>query len=381
MAYLESKPRYEILDGLRGVAALTVIVFHLVETYFWGDPVHQHINHGYLAVDFFFVLSGFVVGYAYDDRWGKMNTWDFFKRRLVRLHPMITISIVFGMLMFYFRGGDIAPATAWYYVLWMGVLNFFIFPISGFDGRWGETFPLTGTHWSLLLEYFANIIYAFVLRRLPTKVLALLTVVAALCSIDHALGLNTFGDMPADNNRLGTFIGGWGIDGWELHIAAVRLAFPFLVGMLLSRVKKFITVNGGFWWTALLIAIILFMPRIGGEDPSGFWKNGLYECIAVIVVFPIIIMMGAGSEVNGRKSSAICRFLGEISYPVYAMHFPFIYIQMNWVATHSNAPLSTHIFVNTTFFLLSIATAYATLKLYDEPVREWLKDKVLRKKP
>ena len=65
--YLASKPRYAILDGLRGVAALVVILFHGFETYipFFGT---QHINHGYLAVDFFFVLSGFVIGYAYDDR-------------------------------------------------------------------------------------------------------------------------------------------------------------------------------------------------------------------------------------------------------------------------------------------------------------------------
>ena len=72
--YLASKPRYEILDGLRGVAAVLVVAYHLFETYYHGAP-DQPINHGYLAVDFFFVLSGFVIGYAYDDRWDKMSTW------------------------------------------------------------------------------------------------------------------------------------------------------------------------------------------------------------------------------------------------------------------------------------------------------------------
>ena len=65
--YFESKPRYEILDGLRGVASVIVVLFHILETYSAG-PAYQVINHGYLAVDFFFVLSGFVIGYAYDDR-------------------------------------------------------------------------------------------------------------------------------------------------------------------------------------------------------------------------------------------------------------------------------------------------------------------------
>ena len=97
--YLESKPRYEILDGLRGVAAIMVIIFHLFETYAHGQ---QHINHGYLAVDFFFVLSGFVIGYAYDDRWDKMTTWGFFKRRLTRLHPMVLMGTVIGACLFFF---------------------------------------------------------------------------------------------------------------------------------------------------------------------------------------------------------------------------------------------------------------------------------------
>ena len=73
--YLDSKPRYEILDGLRGVAALMVVLFHIFETYNTQGPAYQIVNHGYLAVDFFFVLSGFVVGYAYDDRWNRMTTW------------------------------------------------------------------------------------------------------------------------------------------------------------------------------------------------------------------------------------------------------------------------------------------------------------------
>ncbi len=101
---LSSKPRYEILDGLRGVAAMIVVAFHLIETYFEGQPVIQPLNHGYLAVDFFYMLSGFVIGYAYDDRWGRMTTGLFFKRRLVRLHPMLMFGTLFGAMLFYFEG-------------------------------------------------------------------------------------------------------------------------------------------------------------------------------------------------------------------------------------------------------------------------------------
>lgn len=100
-AFADSKPHYAILDGLRGVAALTVIWYHVFEG-FATSPLDQKFNHGYLAVDFFFILSGFVVGYAYDDRWagrragGGMRMRDFLKRRIVRLHPMVVLGSVLG---------------------------------------------------------------------------------------------------------------------------------------------------------------------------------------------------------------------------------------------------------------------------------------------
>ena len=82
-AFPNTKPHYEILDGLRGVAAIMVVWFHIFEAYATSH-LDQRINHGYLAVDFFFILSGFVIGYAYDDRWGKMKITDFIKRRVIR---------------------------------------------------------------------------------------------------------------------------------------------------------------------------------------------------------------------------------------------------------------------------------------------------------
>ena len=76
-AALRPKSHYEILDGLRGVAAILVVIFHTFEVYADENRFKQIINHGYLAVDFFFLLSGFVVAYAYDDRWGRMFQWEF----------------------------------------------------------------------------------------------------------------------------------------------------------------------------------------------------------------------------------------------------------------------------------------------------------------
>jgi len=100
---LNTKPHYPILDGLRGVAAIVVVIFHIFEAHSAG-PLYQIVNHGYLAVDFFFLLSGFVISYAYDDRWGKMSVGSFFKRRLVRLHPLVIMGMVIGAVFFLFPG-------------------------------------------------------------------------------------------------------------------------------------------------------------------------------------------------------------------------------------------------------------------------------------
>ena len=105
-AFTDSKPHYDLLDGLRGVAALLVVWYHVFEGYaFAGGTTIDSINHGYLAVDFFFILSGFVIGYAYDDRWSKTLTMkDFFKRRLIRLHPMVIMGAVLGLITFLIQG-------------------------------------------------------------------------------------------------------------------------------------------------------------------------------------------------------------------------------------------------------------------------------------
>src|ERR1700678_1830509 len=111
-AIAPAKSHYVLLDGLRGVASLMVVIFHTFEPHAHGNPLKQYINHGYLAVDFFFILSGFVIAYAYDDRWGKMTQWDFYKRRLVRLQPMVVMGSVIGAALFYLQISNAFPLIA-----------------------------------------------------------------------------------------------------------------------------------------------------------------------------------------------------------------------------------------------------------------------------
>ncbi len=166
----DSKSHYQILDGLRGVASVLVIIFHVLETFTGGNKFIQIINHGYLAVDFFFLLSGFVVAYAYDDRWGKLTQWEFYKRRLVRLQPMVVMGSLVGAALFYFQAGsafpDIAETPVWKMLLIMLIgCTLIPVPLSMDIRGWQEMHPLNGPAWSLFFEYIANILYAVLVRR------------------------------------------------------------------------------------------------------------------------------------------------------------------------------------------------------------------------
>ncbi|MCD8236493.1 MAG: acyltransferase [Prevotellaceae bacterium] len=373
--YLASKPRYEILDGLRGVAAMIVVAFHLFETYSKG-PMFQILNHGYLAVDFFFVLSGFVIGYAYDDRWNRMTMRDFFKRRLVRLHPMVIMGTLIGAALFYFSDSpqfSLVMETPWWQVLLLTLLGCMMLPaLPSWDIRgWSELNSLNGASWSLMWEYIANIFYALVIRHFSKLLLGIFVALSALLTIDVAFNIDVFGLLEVRNYAKYTVIGGFGLSPDQLYIGIARLLYPFFAGLLLSRINKLIKVKGGFWWCSLMITVILVVPHIGGAAQP--WIDGAYNAICIIILFPLIVMMGAGSSIKGRKSVAVCKFLGEISYPLYITHYPWIYVQMSWAVHHPDAPLSTHIFVAVAIFVLAIAIAYVSLRLYDEPVREWLK--------
>lgn len=377
-SYLESKPRYEVLDGLRGVAAMMVVAFHLFETYS-GGHINQIINHGYLAVDFFFVLSGFVIGYAYDDRWDRMSLGTFAKRRLIRLHPMLFIGSIIGGLLYYFGSCDAFPIisqTPWYTVLLVTLLGCFLIPTRGcLDIRgWAESYPLNGPAWTLMFEYIANLLYATVIRRLGKIALGVCVFFFAILTVLLTMNIDLFGFFAERQSLAYTVIGGWSIDPAQLYVGFSRLLYPFFAGLLLSRIGFVIKMKNGFVNSAIIIAALLAMPFVGNEDIQ--WTNGIYEAVCIIALFPIIVAIGAGSREMGKRTESVCRFLGEISFPLYITHYPLIYIQMAWADSNADAPASMHAFVSISLFIVAVAMAYACLKLYDLPVRAWLKRKL-----
>ena len=366
--FTDTKPHYNILDGLRGVAAITVVCFHIFEA-FATSHVDQRINHGYLAVDFFFMLSGFVIGYAYDDRWDKMKAGNFLKRRIIRLQPMVVLGAIIGAVLFYFQDcsvWDVAGVTI-FSLLIATLLNMFMIPaVPEIEVRGlGEMFPLNGPSWSLFFEYIAYFLYVFLIRKFSTKVLAVFTFAAA-CGL---AGLAIFG-----NN--GDLCSGYSLTGPEFSVGIFRLLFPFSAGLLMFRLFKPMNIRGAFWICGLAIVAVLAMPRIGGEEH--LWMNGIYDTICCIIFFPIILYLGASGKNTDKYTTKICNLLGDISYPLYIVHYPFIYLYYAWVKNEGltfeqSLPGAAAVVVG------SIILAYVSLKVYDIPVRKYLSKRFLKK--
>lgn len=372
-AYSDTKPHYELLNGLRGVAALMVVLYHVFEG-FATSPIDQRFNHGYLAVDFFFILSGFVIGYAYDDRWQKMKTKDFIKRRLIRLHPMIVLGLVFGVITFLIQGGKQWDGTSvsLSMVILALLLSLFLIPAipgSGVEVRGnGEMFPLNGPIWTLFFEYIGNILYALILRRLSNKMLTILVVFAGLALTSFAVfNLSGYGHLGV----------GWSLSENNLLGGLLRLLFSFSLGLLMSRKFKPIRIKGAFWISSITIIVLLSMPYIG--DGSMPWKNGLYDSVCTILIFPVLVYSGASGSTAGRHSSKLYKFLGDISYPLYVVHYPFMYLFYSYLWSNGNLSLSQTWHVAVLLFVGNVVLAYASLKLYDEPVRKFLTKRFLLK--
>ena len=377
-AYVDSKPHYEILDGLRGVAALLVVFYHIFEglSFAAGGTVITTINHGYLAVDFFFILSGFVIGYAYDDRWGRSLTLgNFFKRRLIRLHPMIVMGAVLGVVFYVLQGSVMWDGTRVATSMVMLALLCALFfipaaPGSCYDIRGNaEMFPLNGPSWSLFFEYIGNLLYALFIHRLGNKALTALVVLTGA-------GLAWF--MLFDVVGYGMIGVGWTLDGLNFFGGLLRMLFPFSLGMLLARKFQPVKVRGAFWICSAVLLVLFCVPYIEGQAVVSL--NGLYESVCIFLIFPALVWLGASGKTTDRRSTQICKFSGDISFPLYAVHYPVMYLFYSWLIENKYYTFGEIWPMALVVYVGSVLLAYAALKLYDEPVRKWLTKRFLKKK-
>jgi peptidoglycan/LPS O-acetylase OafA/YrhL len=332
-----------VLDGLRGVAAAAVVWFHMtVQTYGVSTPFR-----GYLAVDFFFILSGFVIARAYESRLlTNMSLQQFLRARIIRLYPLVALAILLGAAskLLSSHHGNIPAA------MFFGLL---LLPYSwaGRDfGTGNFIFPLDPPLWSLMFEVWVNVFYAVAARQGP-RVLR----VATLCS----LCLGTAGIIYC-----GWMLGGFppGNQTATLWIGVVRVLCAFFFGVALhhilvdSRVALLPSVPFPILSLAFL-AILFAGPQFGG----------LYDVVAVIFIFPIFVALGV-KDCAGKAWRKVALFSGAVSYPVYVLHIPTL-AHFTHFRGHS-LPLT--LATMTVAFVMILGLSYLVLRIYDEPTRGWL---------
>jgi peptidoglycan/LPS O-acetylase OafA/YrhL len=346
-AILQTKPHFEILDGMRGIAAVSVVIFHFMEVAY-TDYSKNFIGHGFLAVDFFFCLSGFVIAYAYDSRIARMGTWEFFKSRIIRLHPLVILGSVLGLmaLLFYHFGGHPEVYKAGRLVL-IFICSAFLVPFPVMEDRAFNLFGLNAPAWSLFWEYVANVVYALILWRLSRRWLVPLVIIAALalCMVGY---------------RAGNLMGGWaGANFWD---GGARISYSFLAGMLVYRFNWIIKSRLGFLGLAVLLFAVFVMP-------FSSW-NWLTEPLVVLVYFPLLIALGAGAALSPALHS-VCHFSGKISYPLYMTHYAVLWMFGNYYNHYKPGVSQLAVIISTSVIVL-VVFAYLVLVVYDGPVRRYL---------
>lgn len=365
---MNTKPHYDILDGLRGIAALMVLIYHLFEAIaFAAGATEQNMYHGFMGVDFFFILSGFVMGYAYDDRWNKMTVGQFIRRRLIRLHPMVVMGVTIGLIAFCLQGcinwdGSVADTSS---IVISTLLALFMLPVlnSSFDVRGNtEMFPLNGPHWSLFFEYIGSLLYALVLHKMSTKKLRIWVVVMAA-----ALFINA---TASGENTIGL---GWSYEPCNMLGGALRLLFAYPAGLLMAREfhnRKIKPIASPFIISAICLSAILLVPNISTLLGVKY-IDVVFQWISVTILFPAIIYSAASAKTNGIESR-MAKYLGRLSYPLYTIHYPMIYLYIHWINTNQH-PFGEWTYATPLGIgLISIVLAVLCLHLYDEPLRKYL---------
>jgi peptidoglycan/LPS O-acetylase OafA/YrhL len=347
---LKTKQHFEILDGLRGIAALAIVMFHFTE-WVYTDYSQNFIGHGFLAVDFFFCLSGFVIGYAYDDRIAKMGVSEFFKSRLIRLHPLVISGSVLGLLAFLFDpfGGHPELYSTGKIILAF-ICSLMLIPEPAIADRSFNLFSFNAPAWSLFWEYIANIVYAWVLCRMRRAYLILLVLISAvaLCFVCY---------------RSGNLLGGWsGPTFWD---GSARVSYSFMAGLLVYRSGWVVKNKLGFIGLAFLLFLAFVMPY-------STW-NWLSEPLVVLFYFPFLIALGAGASLTAGLKK-LCLFLGKISYPLYMTHYAFLWMFGNYYISHKPATMQLTLII-VGGIILTFGASWLVMIFYDIPVRKYLSDK------
>jgi len=348
--------RFLALDGLRGVAAFAVILDHVN-----SQTLGAWLPGRYLAVDFFFVLSGFVLAHAYGTRLVTgMTALEFMRIRMIRLYPLYLLGLGLGLVLPIigalkgWEGGTLPEIAT------LGLFSLFFLPappLYEFTGQ--HLYPFNGPAWSLFFELVANFVYALVARFLTWRVFAVILPVGA--------ALVAFAVMRHDAVRG---------PGWlwpHFDAGLTRVLYCFFAGVAIYRLREVVKLPSMPAWAAVIALLAIFWV-----PAAGIWRPA-FDAFAAIALMPLVVMFASGAKVNG-VAAKVCATLGLLSYGVYVLHVPLKQlIEFTLTTLHVDLPFG----VLDVILVASVAAVAAALAdhFYDAPVRRWLTGRAKRKMP
>jgi peptidoglycan/LPS O-acetylase OafA/YrhL len=345
-----SHHRFHLLDALRGVAAVLVMVSHIK---YIAHRIGLH--SGFLAVDFFFCLSGFVIAASYERRLlSGLRARDFFAARVIRLYPVYFLGISLALLLELTLPRDLggSPLTAF-------AMATFLLPNLHFSSSI-FAFPLNPPSWSLLMEMVANVLYLALIktRSASAPVLSLIAVIAlVILSVLVYRGeiLESFGIVHSDHHLLygvarvlpSFFLGVLALrlfrDGASLHLSAA-LRLPFAL--------------------AIAIGLIFLL-----ESPFASMRNNPVYLLCIAFFFPLLTCVGASAN-PPIAWTKLCTLLGDLSYPLYLIHIPFLEFANSRLFLHLNS--KAHFALSVGAMLLAVITSLLLARIFDTPIRRYL---------
>lgn len=341
-------PRVAVLDGLRGLAAIAVVVHHCTQN--GHSPMFAGAG---LAVDLFFCVSGFVIARIYLPRLqAGMGMRAFLSKRLRRLFPMHLIGWLLGLAAL--AGAVVRETTtlSWGQFGFAGLCNVLFLPFLGdyHITQWGKVgygilFPTNAPAWSLFSELLINIVFALpiiFIRRWMYLVLVSLAVIGLIAWIKL-----TWHSAP-----------GWGIENIVGGIP--RVTYGFMMGALIAsiegRIRKYS--NGSLAipaWAILALACVVLYASVG---PLGWLLESL-------ILVPVIVLAATISVPPGIRQCAVLSWLGWLSYPLYCVHYPILsFASLYWATGASSFGLEPLFVV----LPISLLVAYVAARLTNEPM-------------
>lgn len=320
------------------MAALCVVAYHTPELWSWSLP------HGGLAVDLFFAISGFIIAHAYDGRLrAGLGAGEFMALRLVRLYPLYGLGSLIGAGVTGLFVALGAYGWTWELLAWSAIPAMVMLPALTRTPT-PAAYPLNAPAWSLSLEVAVNLAYALTWRWWSTRAL-----LAALAAAAAALVVTTlsFGELTTGATR-DTLLGG-----------IPRVCFAFTAGLLIFRFRSAVRVR--------IPPVMIFAATPLLLAAPADWGVG-YQLACALVILPTLVLLAV--QVEPAAGARACRFLGRVSYGVYALHAP-LYPLFAWKVVGA-APPAAQPAMGLIFVAGLIGLCAGLDRVYDQPVRKLL---------